>query len=49
MLKLMKDKSLILKADTAVSHGTVVKVMDIVKKSGVEKLIIGTRIETDSD
>jgi len=44
-LSQMKDKSLILKADQDVSHGTVVKIMDIVKKSGVKKLIIGTRIK----
>ncbi len=40
----MKDGSLILKADQDVSHGIVVKVMDSVKKSGVKKLIIGTRL-----
>ena len=41
----MKDKSLNLKADQDVSHGTVVKIMDIVKKSGIKKLIIGTRLK----
>lgn len=40
----MKDNSLILKADRDVSHGIVVQVMDIVKKSGVKKLIIGTKL-----
>lgn len=40
----MKDGALILKADRDVSHGTVVKVMDAVKKSGVKKLIIGTKL-----
>ncbi len=39
----MKDGSLVLKADQDVSHGAVVKIMDIVKKSGVKKLIIGTK------
>ena len=39
----MKDSSLILKADQDVSHGAVVKIMDIVRKSGVKKLIIGTK------
>jgi biopolymer transport protein ExbD len=41
----MKDSSLILKADQDVSHGIVVQVMDIVKRSGVKKLVIGTKIQ----
>jgi len=44
VLKEMKDGALTLKADQDVSHGLVVGVMDIVKKSGVKKLIIGTRL-----
>ncbi len=39
----MKDESLILKGDTNILYGKVVKIMDIVKKSGVKKLIIATR------
>ncbi|MEN8222520.1 MAG: biopolymer transporter ExbD [Acidobacteriota bacterium] len=39
----MKDQSLILKGDTNIPYGQVVKIMDIVKKSGVKKLIIATR------
>jgi len=41
----MKDGALILKADQDVSHGFVVRVMDIAKKSGVKKLIIGTKLD----
>jgi biopolymer transport protein ExbD len=41
----MKDSALILKADKDVSHGLVVRVMDIVKRSGVKKLVIGTRVK----
>jgi biopolymer transport protein ExbD len=41
----MKDSALVLKADQDVSHGIVVKIMDIVKKSGVKKLIIGTKLQ----
>jgi biopolymer transport protein ExbD len=41
----MKDESIILKADQDVSHGLVVQVMDIVKRSGVKKLVIGTKME----
>ena len=37
------DATLILKADEIVTHGMVVQVMDIAKKSGVKKLVIGTR------
>lgn len=42
-LPAMKNQSLVLKADQDVSHGVVVKVMDIAKRSGVKKLIIGTQ------
>lgn len=41
----MKDAALILKADQDVSHGIVVRIMDIVKKSGVKRLIIGTKLD----
>jgi biopolymer transport protein ExbD len=41
----MKDMALVLKADQEVSHGFVVKIMDIAKRSGVKKLIIGTKLE----
>jgi biopolymer transport protein ExbD len=42
-LPTMKDGALVLKADTEVSHGLVVKIMDIIKKSGIKKLVIGTK------
>ncbi len=42
----MKDKAIILKADNSTSHGMVVKIMDIIKKSGVKKLVIGTKDES---
>ena len=41
----MKDGALILKADKEVSYGLVVQIMDSVKKSGVKRLIIGTRLK----
>ena len=41
----MKEGTIILKADRDVSHGIVVKLMDIVKKSGVKKLVIGTKLK----
>lgn len=45
MLPKLEEKSLVLKADKSVPHGTVVKVMDLAKLSGLEKLIIATQIE----
>jgi biopolymer transport protein ExbD len=44
VLPQMKEGSLILKADQDVTHGIVVRIMDSVKKSGVKKLIIGTKL-----
>ena len=41
----MKDSALVLKADQDVSHGLVVRVMDLAKRGGVKKLIIGTKPE----
>jgi len=42
-IALTADKSLLLKADKEVPHGTVVEIMDLAKLKGLEKLIIGTR------
>jgi len=39
------EKALVIKADRMVLHGTVVQVMDIAKKIGVEKLAIATEPE----
>ncbi|NIM66477.1 MAG: biopolymer transporter ExbD [Candidatus Latescibacteria bacterium] len=39
------DKSLVLKADSRVSHGSVVEVLDIVKGAGVQKLVVSTRFK----
>jgi len=36
----MDDKSLILKADKIVQHGTVVQIMDIARSCGLKKIII---------
>lgn len=41
----MEKGTIILKADQDLSHGLVVRLMDIVKKSGVKKLIIGTKLK----
>lgn len=39
----MKDGALVLRADQEISHGLVVRVMDLAKRAGVKKLIIGTK------
>jgi biopolymer transport protein ExbD len=41
----IKEKTLILKADQDAPHGLIVKVMDIAKRNGLTKIVIGTRIE----
>lgn len=38
-----EDKSIVLKADSRVSHGTVVEVMDIVKGAGAKRLVVSTQ------
>jgi len=44
----LAEKTLILKADKTVPHGTVVKVMDIAKQNGLEKLIIATSVNSEN-
>jgi biopolymer transport protein ExbD len=39
------EKSVVLKADARVSHGDVVRVLDIIKGAGVTKIVIGTQEE----
>jgi len=41
----VKEKTLILKADKATEHGLIVQIMDIAKRSGLKKIVIGTKIE----
>lgn len=47
LLPSLEKKSLVLKADKNVPHGTVVKVMDLAKLNGLEKLIIATQVGKD--
>jgi len=37
------DKAVILKADSRVSHGSVVEIMDIVKGAGARRLVVSTQ------
>lgn len=41
----IKEKTLVLKADRETQHGVIVQIMDIAKRNGLKKIIIGTRIE----
>ncbi len=41
----VKEKTLVLKADKEAEHGIIVQIMDIAKRSGLTKIVIGTRIE----
>lgn len=38
-----EDGTLVLKADRTVQHGTVIRVMDIARRAGMKKLVVGTR------
>ena len=43
MLPQMTEKNLIINADKEVNHGLVVEVMDIARRSGIQKLVISTK------
>jgi biopolymer transport protein ExbD len=43
------DKTVIIKADRVIMHGTVVKVLDIAKESGALKLAIATERESPKE
>ena len=43
----IEDRTLVLNADKAVQHGTVIRVMDIAKKIGLEKLVIGIKMKEE--
>ncbi|MBD3289743.1 biopolymer transporter ExbD [candidate division KSB1 bacterium] len=47
MLPEVQEKSLVLKADKSVPHGSVVKVMDLAKLSGLEKIVIATKVQQE--
>ena len=43
----VEEKTLVLKADKSAHHGIIVQVMDIAKRNGFKKLVIGTRVDED--
>jgi biopolymer transport protein ExbD len=48
MIPNIKEKTLVLKADKQTEHGLIVQIMDIAKRSGLTKIVIGTRVEGES-
>ena len=48
MVPSLEEKTLIIKADKHVPHGDVVKVMDMARLSGLEKLVIATKEKPES-
>ena len=42
LAELQKDKSIVLKADAEVTHGLVIKIMDILRQQGIYKIIVST-------
>ena len=43
----IEERTLVLNADKSVRHGTVIRVMDIAKKIGLEKLVIGIKMKEE--
>lgn len=44
----VKEKTLVIKADKTAQHGVVVQIMDIARKTGLEKVVIGTQLPQPS-
>ncbi|MBN2426547.1 MAG: biopolymer transporter ExbD [Calditrichaceae bacterium] len=42
LVDLQKDKSIILKADSDVTHGLVIQVMDLLRQHGIYKIVVST-------
>jgi len=42
MAELQKDKSIVLKADSDVTHGLVIKIMDLLRQQGIYKIVVST-------
>ena len=48
MIPNIEEKTLVLKADKETSHGKIVEIMDIAKRSGLTRIVIGTRVEGEN-
>lgn len=42
LVNLQKDKSIVLKADSKVDHGTVIHIMDLLRQQGIYKIVVST-------
>lgn len=42
LASIQKDKSIVLKADSGVTHGLVIRVMDLLRQHGIYKIVIST-------
>ena len=42
LVSAQEEKSVILRADSAVKHGTVISIMDLLRKKGIFKIIVST-------
>ena len=40
---LQKDKSIVLKADSDVTHGLVIQIMDLLREQGIYKIVVSTK------
>ena len=47
--KEVEDKGIVLQADEKIRYGWVVEIMDVIKQSGITKLIVATRMKEDTD
>ena len=47
--KEVEDKGIVLQADEKIRYGWVVEIMDVIKQSGITKLIVATRMKEDSE
>ena len=42
LVEAQSDNSIVLKADSEVSHGLIVKIMDMLRKQGIYKIVVST-------
>lgn len=47
MIPNIQEKTLILKADKEAQHGLIVEIMDIAKRSGLTKIVIGAKVNSE--
>ena len=40
--QIQEDKSIVLKADSAVAHGLIIEIMDLLRQHGIYKIVVST-------